>query len=305
MKSHLLTLLSVFIGIAASAQKPDSALAMVHYKYTWVRDTTAKDKPYTENMILVVGKSASVYKSYDRKMQQAAIRQQIKEQMNNGTGRLNISSKSASTNTEYFQFPNENKFVRRERIITTYLVEEPVPLINWKISSDTMTVGNLNCQKATTHFKGRDYTAWFCADLPYRSGPWKLTGLPGLMVEACDAKKEVVFKFDGIEKVIQTDKAADAMPQAPAGMHIFTMGGDDNEDPNLIALPASGVKTTEKELANLKEAMRKDPDAFVQSAMAGSGMNMKPGASGNSMNIKIQPGPQPTINNPLELPEKK
>lgn len=308
MKQQLLTLFGVLIAITASAQKPDSALAMVHYKFTWVRDTTTKDKPYTENMILLVGKSASVYKSYDRKMQQAAMRAQIKEQMANGTGKFNITNRSPSTSTEYFQFPNENKFIRRERIMTTYLIDEPFPAINWKISSDTMTIGNLNCQKATAHFRGRDYTAWFCADLPYRTGPWKLNGLPGLIVEAYDAKKDVVFKFDGIDKVTPTEKPAEAAPAAPTGMRIITFGGDDSsEDPNMVALPASGVKTTEKEFTNLREAMRKDPNAFIQSAMAGSGMNLRPSGGGSisNMSVNIQPGPKIEINNPMELPEKK
>jgi hypothetical protein len=86
-------------------------------------------------------------------------------------------------------------------------------------------------------------------------------------------------------------------------MHIVMFGGDDaSADPNLIALPDNAVKTTEKEFQNLKEAMRKDPNAFAQAAMAGSGMNMKPG---DTMKIKINPGPQPVINNPVELPEKK
>src|SRR5207244_2238089 len=104
-------------------------------------------------------------------------------------------------NTEYYQFAAEKKFIRKEKLLNSYLIEEPFPLIGWKISSDTATFLGLHCQKASAHFLGRDYTAWFCPDLPYHAGPWKLNGLPGLIVEASDAKKQVVFKFDGIEDV--------------------------------------------------------------------------------------------------------
>jgi hypothetical protein len=50
--------------------------------------------------------------------------------------------------------------------------------------------------------------------------------------------------------------------------------------------------------------MRKDPDAFVQAMMASSGMN-GPGGGPGQDHIKIKVGPQPVINNPIELPEKK
>jgi GLPGLI family protein len=309
MKKQLLALVTLVLAtLSVNAQKPDSAQAMVHYKFSWLRDTTKRDTPYTENMILFVGQNASVYKSYDRKLQADLMRKQIQEQMaaSGGMGgNFNIKrgGKGGGSNAELFQFPNENKLIRKESLMSSYLIEEPFPAIKWKISGDTLTVGNLHCQKATTHFRGRNYTAWFCPELPYRSGPWKLSGLPGLIVEAYDTKKEVVFKFDGIEPVVKGPKPADPMAQAPGGMRIMMIGGDDmSADPNLIALPTNGVKTTDTEFKNLQEAMRKDPNAFVQSMMAGSGMNMKPH---DNVSIKINPGPAIVINNLLELPEKK
>ncbi|WP_295654796.1 GLPGLI family protein [uncultured Mucilaginibacter sp.] len=307
MKKQLLTLFScMLVAQAVSAQKPDSAQAMVHYKFTWLRDTTQRDKPYTENMVLFVGQNASVYKSYDKKLQADLMKKQIQEQMASGAHNFNVSSRGESTSSEYFQFPNENKLIRKESLMTAYLIEEPFPIIKWKIKADTSTIGNLHCQKAMAHFKGRDYTAWFCSELPYRAGPWKLSGLPGLIVEAYDTKKEVVFKFDGIDPVIKTNKVASAATAAPQpGMRMIAIGGDDpNADPNLIALPDNGVKTTEKEFDNLKEAMRKDPNAFIQSAMGGSGMAMKPNPNMKT-DIRISSGPKTVINNPIELPEKK
>jgi len=315
MKKHLLTLFGVMLAaLSVSAQKPDSAQAMVHYKFSWVRDTTRRDTPYAENMVLMIGQNASVYKSYDKKMQMAAMRKQIADQMAAGAGigpmKINVSSHGPMNTSEVYQFPNENKLVRKESMMTSYLIEEPMPQIKWKISSDTSTIRNLHCQKATTHFKGRNYTAWFCPDLPYRSGPWKLNGLPGLIVEAHDAKNEVVFKFDGIEQITKTDgaaKAAASAAQAPGGMKMVVFGGDDpNADPNLIALPDNGVKTTEKEFANLVDAMRKDPNAFSQSISAGSGMAVRPPSGGGDHVItRVVAGSPQVINNPMELPEKK
>ena len=305
----LFTCLMLAISIA-KAQNPEMAQAVVHYKFSHLRDTTKKDEFYNENMILFLGKNSSAYKSYDKKMADALMKKQVQEQMAaNPGGPIRITrGKGSGSTTEYYQFPNEKKIVRKEKLFNSYLIEEPFPVINWKISSDTARFAGLQCQKATAHFKGRDYTAWFCPDLPFHSGPWKLNGLPGVIVDAYDDKKEVVFKFDGIEDLSKMPKANPVAnnDQQPAGGGMVKLIGvdDDNTNPNLIELPSGGIKTTEKEFANLREAMRKDPNAFAQSAMAGSMANFQPG-QGPKTNIKIQIGPGPAINNPIELPEKK
>ncbi len=310
MKKHLFLFASLLLtAVAVQAQKADEANAMVHYKFTHLRDTTKPTEPYKENMMLLIGKSATAYKSYDSRLADENVKKQIQEQMANGSGRIMIKRTNGGSNTEYYLFPDEKKLVRKEKLINSYLIDEPYPVIKWKISSDTMSFGALHCQKATTHFKGRDYTAWFCPDLPMQGGPWKLSGLPGLILEAYDTKRQVEFKFDGIEDLSKlakpTTTAANEPHPGDGGMMVKVIGMDDNQDPRAIELPSNGIKTNEKEFANLKEAMRKDPNAFAQAAMAGQGGNMKLNGSGpqNSMNIKM--GPPPVINNPLELPEKK
>src|SRR3546814_9475510 len=38
------------------------------------------------------------------------------------------------------------------------------PKLNWKVGQETKIIGGYNCQRAETHFKGRDYIAWFTTD---------------------------------------------------------------------------------------------------------------------------------------------
>jgi GLPGLI family protein len=306
MKQPILTLFGLLMATTLFAQRPDSAQAIVHYKFSWVRDTNNRDKPYTENMVLLIGKNASLYKSYDRSIQMAEMRKDMAAQAQAGSGQITVHSRGTSTMSELYQFPNDKKLIRKEKLMTTYLIDEPFPAINWKITSDTSTIRNLSCQKATGHFKGRDYTAWFCADLPYQSGPWKLNGLPGLIIEAYDTKKEVSFKFDGIEQISKADKpVAEATPTSGTVTRVIINGVEDTkDDPTVIALPDNGVKTTVKEYDNLREAMRKDPNAFIQAAMAGSGMVPRPGAVTTNITRINSATPPPVNNNPIELPEK-
>jgi GLPGLI family protein len=307
MKKHISLFTTLFLmAFAVKAQKPDMATVMVHYKFSHWKDTT-QPKPYTENMILMIGKSATVYKSYDRRLEDALVRKQIQEQLAAGSGRISIKRNGSGSGTEYYQFAKEKKLFRKEKLINSYLIEESLPVINWKISKDTASFSGLHCQKATTHFKGRDYTAWFCPDIPSQSGPWKLSGLPGLILEAYDTKKQIVFKFDGIEDVSKME-AASALPVAqkqPSNEGNSTRQliatEIDNSDPQAIQLPTDAIKTTEKEFMHLREAMIKDPNAFAQSAMAAAGANRP---NGPQMQMKIQVSPD-VENNPIELPEKK
>jgi len=76
---------------------------------------------------------------------------------------------------------------------------EPLPVQNWEISDDTLTIVGYLCQKATCRFRGRDYTAWFTTDIPISNGPWKFGGLPGLILKVFDESKKYVFECVGIE----------------------------------------------------------------------------------------------------------
>lgn len=69
-----------------------------------------------------------------------------------------------------------------------YKVKESEPM-QWKISEEKTKIGAHNAQKATTSFGGRQWTAWFTADIPIQDGPYKFCGLPGLIIKIEDGTK--------------------------------------------------------------------------------------------------------------------
>ena len=79
-----------------------------------------------------------------------------------------------------------------------FLVEETIPPMEWTILSDTMTVLNYLCFKATTTFRGRNYIAWFTLDIPINDGPWKIYGLPGLILRLEDEDGLFVHEAVGL-----------------------------------------------------------------------------------------------------------
>lgn len=318
MKRILTTCLATAILFSAKAQEADKALARVRYTFTHVRDTTQRDQPKVENMLLVTGKNASVYTSYDKLNQALKMQQQLQEQIKNQTGNGNMKielkseMKTQPTQEDYFFFANEHKMITKERLFNNYLVEEPAATIDWKILKDTMSFSGVACQKATTRFKGRNWIAWFATEIPFQSGPWKLNGLPGLIIEAYDDKKEVKFEFAGLENVKEaaatTNADGDVKIAAPNGGvgSVKIMGIDVNTSylGAEIKLPTDAIKTTRKELDKLKAARDKDPQGFMQAQMAANGMqgsfrmNQAPRPSGAAA-VKAE------VNNPIELENKK
>ena len=59
---------------------------------------------------------------------------------------------------------------------------------------------------ARCNYKGRQWLAWFTTDIPIDNGPWKLDGLPGLVLRAYDNSRHYIFDCVGLK---QTDGTRD------------------------------------------------------------------------------------------------
>jgi len=82
-----------------------------------------------------------------------------------------------------------------------YKCTEKLPPQQWTITDDTLTVLGYLCQKATTSFRGRDYVAWYAIEIPVSDGPWKLYGLPGLILKAATIDGVFTFSAAGLENI--------------------------------------------------------------------------------------------------------
>lgn len=67
-----------------------------------------------------------------------------------------------------------------------FLVRDNFGSIDWIIVDDFQLIEEFKCQKATTRFRGRNYTAWFTSEIPTKFGPWKFHDLPGLILQIQD-----------------------------------------------------------------------------------------------------------------------
>jgi GLPGLI family protein len=71
-----------------------------------------------------------------------------------------------------------------------FLVTDSIRTNMWELENETKKIGNFNCFKATSiisvedaKIKERKVTAWYTLDIPFSTGPFGYTGLPGFIVE--------------------------------------------------------------------------------------------------------------------------
>lgn len=166
----------------ASAQN----LAVIYdYTFTSLKDGVKKD---TYKRVLVSDGTRSMF--YDKEAWavdslkstpggQDALRQQALAAIASGK-KLQASVKSDyfcknpdGTITSYY---NEN--------LSQSVVTEPLGGIDWQLADSTKTVAGYECQLAEAKYHGRNWKAWFTTEIPVQDGPWKLCGLPGLILEA-------------------------------------------------------------------------------------------------------------------------
>ena len=82
-----------------------------------------------------------------------------------------------------------------------YYSKEPIPEISWVICDSTKTILGYECMEAMADFRGRHWTVFFAPEIPLSEGPWKLSGLPGLILEAKESCGQYSYTADAIQKI--------------------------------------------------------------------------------------------------------
>ncbi len=81
-----------------------------------------------------------------------------------------------------------------------YAYNEEMIRPDWKIDETvTEEKSGYKCHKATTTYFGRAWTVWYTPDIPTPAGPWKLWGLPGLIVEGSESDGIYGFSLSSFE----------------------------------------------------------------------------------------------------------
>ena len=104
-------------------------------------------------------------------------------------------------NFVYKHIPSEGKLTFATYHVDWFKYSEPIPAFQWKIEGKDSVIAGYHCQAATTSLRGRRWRAWFTLDIPVSDGPWKLCGLPGLILRATDEQGYFDFDCTGVASI--------------------------------------------------------------------------------------------------------
>ena len=189
----------------------DSAFMRVEYKMTF-RDAlfykssnkefpkthVFTDKQYvSDKRIVEIGKT--LRKDYSRNLEE--LEQDNRKLIDEGRNPRNFGKEYAYP-YEYFVFNEGSVKTNARTLMNGPIIQfsEREDKIDWELTGNSAEVCGRQCSEAKAQFHGRVFSAWFCSEIPVSSGPWKLGGLPGLILKAESDDGSYRWEMTGIEQ---------------------------------------------------------------------------------------------------------
>lgn len=129
-----------------------------------------------------------------------------------------------------------------------YLTVEKMPETKWTLYSEHDTICSQPCQKAIGEYGGRKWVVWFAENLPTRFGPWRLNGLPGLVMRAVSEDGIHHFecrKVEAVKEAVTYNVPTEAIKCTRK--QFVKLRNQTFENPNYISNPTYYIKTAELE----------------------------------------------------------
>ena len=206
----ILYLLLTSLAVQAVAREPvlDRAHMKCLYRYVYTFDTL-KNELRDDLLILQIGKEVSKCYSYytfqsdslQRTPDGAKVWSELFRRATEKDGIYGDFPHVRMSTYVYKNYPTGQMTITDRISSQGYCYVDSLHTQIWTMGDSTREVLGYTCQQAMADFRGRRWTAWFAMDIPVSDGPWKLGGLPGLILEAYDEGQQHVFTAVGLERV--------------------------------------------------------------------------------------------------------
>lgn len=194
MKNRITLLILCFTAIAAMAQTAD-----IEVRYEYTRPSLSGGS-YTNKMTLLANSAGSKY------FNDISLWTDSLESTPEGKAKLDeiIRANCLVQSPEGYEYwdltkgPVKNIYTyvfnnNSDNTLTIYdqwgdelrFYTEPSDEMQWTLLPDsTNVILGYDCNLAESYYHGRHWKAWFAPEIPLCFGPWKLHGLPGLILKA-------------------------------------------------------------------------------------------------------------------------
>ena len=191
MKKTIVSLMVLVFAIAAHGQNDSIDQCQFVVVYDYVTHTTDRNNHAVKDSVqlaVMVGKHTAKCMEFNRTMME-----DFGEGLNRDYQYGEWDARKYNLPVIFINYPEEMVSSFDKVVPDRYFYTEQLTDFKWRLTEDTLTVGGYLCQKAIGKYAGRTWTAWYSEDLPVGFGPWKLHGLPGMILKAEDA--DSIFSF--------------------------------------------------------------------------------------------------------------
>ncbi len=170
------------------------------YQVTMKPDSTNRNEVKTETANLDINAEKSIFYGQKR-LQRDSLFARMRQ--TGGAGFDRTKMEDLRSNLDFIiekDYKSGKKLYLARILRDQYSYEEDRPM-DWKILPETAKIGDYKTQKAETTFAGRTWFAWFTMEIPFQDGPYKFSGLPGLIVKVEDSKGDYSFDLQEAKKI--------------------------------------------------------------------------------------------------------
>lgn len=261
MKTFLLFLLLLFAGYGRAQNIVDA----VAYRFVYdaqLRITKKSNEMSNDEHYLDIGKNnISRYYSMWKAMRREVIDSVYA--VGGKSSDVDRELQSKGIESSFFSYDILKNYPQRNEQTITYTTGQRLQYsepsgMEWTLEDGDSTLLGYSCQKASTVYHGKKWTVWYTRDIAIPEGPWKLCGLPGLILNAKESNGDFIFNCIGVEK--------------PVGKY-------------LTLLTKKVIKTTPQKAHQTIEFIENDPLGYLN--MRGKNVSvLVDGNSSNSIEIK-------------------
>lgn len=252
--------------LSLAAQEKNVPYLECHYAERSIRNLNNLENIHQDEMVLSISQDCSEFYSlwsqkHQELMDSILSRGGGYQEWSVAQAKL-IYPISSERTVIYKNLPEKGMLTLTDHLIYAgYKYNEKLEIPQWKILDEQQkTVAGYKCQCAQADFGGRSWIAWFAPDIPISDGPWKLCGLPGLILEAEDTEGHYHFTC------IEIDRVSGSKPIA-------------------ISTKKQPISTTKEEYIKTRRLCKEDISAYLQKG--GKGPLQKVGKDGKLEPFKL------------------